>query len=82
MQIEGVRTEMSLSTWWLSVATSLPPGGEKCPFLPRLQSPVLAFVDGTKAGESRLFPQEGDKGVIVANVPFILSGSAPGSRIK
>lgn len=63
--------------------TSPPPGGEKCPFLPKLQSPVLAFVGGVKAEERRfgdLFPQECDKGVIVATVPFTLSGSVPGSR--
>lgn len=56
------------------------PGGEKCPFLPRLQSPVLAFVGGVKAEERRLFTQECEKGVIVATVPFTLSGSVPGSR--
>lgn len=43
---------------------------------------MLAFVDGSKAGESRLFPQEGDKGEIVAAVPFPLSGSVPGSRTQ
>lgn len=35
-----------------------------------------------KAEGSRLFPRESDKVVIVATVPFTLSGSVPGSRTQ